>query len=247
MSFLLDALRKSEGRKAAGRVPTIHDAEVAAQQTRPRAARPWLPFLVVALVAALGWRFFWVPREANLAVQGETGPRLQDAKSAVSEPSQAPVPPASPSPRAGIEAGSERTPVERFEESGQAVADGAVSVVEEPEAPDDATRPEAPATAGAGSAGPEEAHGAEVDGIDYRAPTMSEIGYWSLPRAVREEIPPPRITVLVFAERPADRFVLMNGRRLQEGDEASPGLVLEEIRREGALFSYRLYRFLVTQ
>ena len=56
-----------------------------------------------------------------------------------------------------------------------------------------------------------------------------------------------KVSVLVYAERPEDRFILMNGRRYIEGDEPRPGLVLEEIGREGAVFTFQLYRFLVTQ
>ena len=39
----------------------------------------------------------------------------------------------------------------------------------------------------------------------------------------------------------------MNGARLTEGETTSFGLVLEEIRREGAVFSYRMYHFLVSR
>jgi len=58
-------------------------------------------------------------------------------------------------------------------------------------------------------------------------------------------VPEIKFSVLVFAADPADRFVLINGQRLAEGDSAQPGLVVEEIQRGGVLFSYRLYRFLV--
>ncbi len=68
-----------------------------------------------------------------------------------------------------------------------------------------------------------------------------------MPDAIRGELPEFRISVLVYAERPEDRFLLVNGRRLVEGDSLSPGLVAEEIRREGVVFSYRLYRFLVSR
>jgi hypothetical protein len=58
-------------------------------------------------------------------------------------------------------------------------------------------------------------------------------------------MPEFKITVLVFAESAEDRFLLMNGERLREGDEVEGGVVLEEIRRDGAVFSYRQTRFLV--
>lgn len=69
--------------------------------------------------------------------------------------------------------------------------------------------------------------------------------YWQLPQSWREGMPEFRITVLVYAEAAEDRFLLMNGERLHEGDEVEGGVVLEEIRRDGAVFSYRQTRFLV--
>ena len=71
------------------------------------------------------------------------------------------------------------------------------------------------------------------------------ISYWALPQGIRDSLPELRITVLVYSERPQDRFVLVSGQRLVEKDQYQEGIVLEEIRREGAVFLYRNYRFLV--
>ena len=58
-------------------------------------------------------------------------------------------------------------------------------------------------------------------------------------------MPEIKFSVLVFASDPADRFVLINGQRFGEGDSVQSGLMVKEIRREGVVFSYRLYQFLV--
>ena len=71
------------------------------------------------------------------------------------------------------------------------------------------------------------------------------VGYWELPDAIRADIPEIKFSVLVYAGEPADRFVLINGQRLAEGDSIQQGLVVEEIRRDGVVFSFRLYQFLV--
>jgi hypothetical protein len=77
-------------------------------------------------------------------------------------------------------------------------------------------------------------------------PVASEpISFWQVPQALRDGLPEIRITVLVYAEAVEDRFVLINGQRLVEKEELAPGVVLDEIRRDGAVFSYRKYRFLV--
>ena len=71
------------------------------------------------------------------------------------------------------------------------------------------------------------------------------ISYWELPDAVRSDVPEIKFSVLVYATDPADRFVLINGQRLGQGDSIQPGLEVREIRRDGVVFSYRLYQFLV--
>jgi general secretion pathway protein B len=78
-----------------------------------------------------------------------------------------------------------------------------------------------------------------------REAASAPITFWELPQGVRDSMPELRITVLVYAERPEDRFLLMGGQRMVEKDEFEGGVVLEEIRRDGAVFLYRNYRFLV--
>lgn len=79
----------------------------------------------------------------------------------------------------------------------------------------------------------------------YNPGEPEPLGYWDLPDAVRADVPEIKFSVLVYATDPAQRFVLINGQRLTEGDSVKSGLVVEEIQRDGVLFSYRLYRFLV--
>jgi hypothetical protein len=64
-----------------------------------------------------------------------------------------------------------------------------------------------------------------------------------MPQSLREGLPELRIRVLVYADRSEDRFLLLNDTRLLEGEELEPGLRLEEIQRDRAIFSYRNYRF----
>jgi hypothetical protein len=92
---------------------------------------------------------------------------------------------------------------------------------------------------------PDEDEDKEVATRRVRPHIAEPISYWELPQGVRDGMPEIRITVLVFAEDPEDRFLLSNGQRFEEKDEVDSGLVLDEIRRDGAVFKYRKYRFLV--
>ena len=95
-------------------------------------------------------------------------------------------------------------------------------------------------------AGEEEDTDEAKDAGGAMEPHIAEpISYWELPQGVRDNMPEIRITVLVFAVEPENRFLLANGERYMEKDELDSGLVLDEIRRDGAVFKYRKYRFIL--
>jgi hypothetical protein len=49
----------------------------------------------------------------------------------------------------------------------------------------------------------------------------------------------------VFADRPGDRFVMVNMHRLGEGDALPNGVQVEAIRPDGVVMTYRGTRFLL--
>ena len=53
--------------------------------------------------------------------------------------------------------------------------------------------------------------------------------------ATRERLPPLKVSMHVFADAPAARFVLIDGRRLAEGDRVAHGITVDEIRRDGTV------------
>jgi len=116
------------------------------------------------------------------------------------------------------------------------------------ETPSLATRSAQSDSAGQAAADPADRQPAgEASGANAAADprATAPISFWELPQSVRDALPELRITVLVYAEDPENRFVLIEGQRVVEKDTLSDGVVLEEIRRDGAVFEYRNYRFLV--
>jgi general secretion pathway protein B len=78
------------------------------------------------------------------------------------------------------------------------------------------------------------------------APHEAEpISFWQMPQSLRDGMPEFKISVLVYAENPQDRFLLINGQRLKEKEELDSGVVLDEIRPDRAVFHYRKYKFYV--
>jgi general secretion pathway protein B len=71
-------------------------------------------------------------------------------------------------------------------------------------------------------------------------PTLREID-----AALRADLPPLRASMHVYDSDPARRFVLIDGRRVQEGDVLGESLFLIEIRRDGSVLEFRGRRFLL--
>jgi hypothetical protein len=160
---------------------------------------------------------------------------------AVTSPATAPQKPlAQPSAQQ-----SRRTPVETYNPpaANQSASNSAQAktVAKRPAAPAKSTTRK-PATSARAAAKP--APGTRTP--QASKPHIPEpIGYWELPDAVRANVPEIKFSVLVYDEDPEGRFVLINGQRLGEGDELQQGLAVGEIRRDGVVFTYRLYRFFV--
>lgn len=271
MSILLDALKRSESQRELGTVPTLQTSiESSAGATRQMPG--WLPALMslatAGLISWMGLAQFSLPEDwtetrltAAAGKSSSAATESRAADSATDQPALAgksilPQLPesAAANPQPAATAGADM--VQR--RLGREVRDYAAqeptvsSSVQPAETPAEPTRENAlrqPELARVELAreDPPLIAGKQPEGSD---PTQSQqpyepeiINYWQVPEKMREGLPDLRISVLVYAELPENRFVLMNGERLREGQELPNGLLLEEIRRDRAIFNYRNYRF----
>lgn len=259
MSILLEALRKSEKNQHLREAPSIHTES----QSDPVSESLPMGLLVVLLVAALfvsGW-FVWNQYKPP------AGTYQPPVTLAVDQVSVAPEPVAAdqnggevvaPGPKVSVSAGQKRTPMESYEP--EVVSDGLSKTGSQAPTAEDTNTSTGQETNNSQltfkpttNRGPKQtrskpAASDEPVGVapkKYHPGEPEPIGYWDLPDSVRSDIPEIKFSVLVYAANPADRFVLINGQRLGEGDTAQPGLEVREIRRDGVIFSYRLYQFLV--
>lgn len=252
MSILLDALKKSEEQRQLGKTPDIHDTVDHKPAGERRPAQLWLPLvMIVVAVVAMSWFGLKQYRKPEMElVSGE--PAI----------SQRQVPEASVQPEQTTPGSTPRTPVESF----NAPAEQAAAVKNGSDAQDEQRRqelaqsfnqfsepePEAAETelAEADPAVQKEAVPATTVERQSTEPTPVQphesgpLSYWELPQNIRDSLPEFHITVMVYAEKPENRFLLINGQRMVEKDNLN-GVVLEEIQRHGAVFRYRNYRFLV--
>lgn len=249
MSILLEALRKSEKIQAPVEPPTIHTEQQISVAAEPIRKGPLAGLLLLAflLVAWIVWRQYEAPVEADqppLVVPAKQEGTIQTP---VSSRQANDVAPGSTKSSKTVST-SRRTPVESYQPQTPATSKPVTSGSSVPGSSVPGSSTASPDTTGTAStklqAPP--ATGANRRAVSRPAKQQPQpISYWELPDAVRADVPVMKFSVLVYASDPAARFVLVNGQRLVEGDSYQQGLVVDEIRRDGVVFSYRLYRFLI--
>jgi len=81
---------------------------------------------------------------------------------------------------------------------------------------------------------------AEADDNDELLPSINQINLTGA-----QALPEMHLDVHVYATKPADRFVYINMRKYREGNTLQEGPVLERIRRDGVVLNYQGVRFVL--
>jgi general secretion pathway protein B len=228
MSFILDALKKSESDRQRQNGPALFEVRVAPPRTR---LPLWAIAIALLLVFNLGVVMWMLLRH-----QGHPSTPLAAATAAPG-----------PGPSA---AATSTPPVPVVAASAPAAAGAAPPVVTaEPSATS-----AAPATAAAPNA---ETPNAE-DSAAAAEPTAPGLGshvrrgtasgvplYQDLTTTPGNQLPQLRLDLHVFAARPEDRFVMINMHKLREGDMLPEGVHVDSITPEGAVLTFNGTKFLL--
>ena len=218
MSYILDALRKADAERDRGNVPGIHAQPSfggAAPAGTQPATRPWLWLAAGALAALLAGALAWYVMSPSRGAA--EAPRPTPIAVAPSPaPAPAPAPIVAPVPVAA--------PVE------------AAKPKSEP-APT-ARKPKPAAPAASAGAGP--AAGTQPAASGEKVYALSE-----LPDDIRRQLPTINVGGSMYATKPADRILIVNGQVLHEGDRIAPDLVLQQIRVKGALLNFKGYPYTI--
>jgi len=258
MSILMEALKKSEAQRQLGRAPTLDSPEV--NGLSAGGERIWIPAVMLLLtLVIIGWigsaQFKrptgMIPESAAPTVVSEKDTIVNMPVTEGSEHSErsakTPVMDYT-TPAEEAVAARERRGVSRGAGARRLTGAGESST------PASETTVPAPTTGEALADVSENIPDAETSNKDAVAnrshktdrlePYVADsISYWQVPQSIRGELPELHISVLVYAEDPEDRFLLLNGQRVHEKQELENGMVLEEIQRDRAIFNYRNYRF----
>ena len=259
MSFILDALKKSESDRQRQSGPSLFEVKVAP----PRRTLPVWAVVVAALllinVVVISWMLLRHPATQQPASPQDTAaarttapPGAPAATPAMPTASTAPPLAAPPVQQTARPPGETQPPAAAALSTAPPAAaplTAAAPTTAPPAAPRGTATP-AGAEQGAGQA---TAGGAADDPSDtapaVEPPANAGSGSGDLPLYQQivgsAGLPDLHLDLHVFAARPQDRFVMVNMHRLGEGDSLPNGVQVQAIRPDGVVLSYHGRRFLL--
>jgi general secretion pathway protein B len=243
MSFILDALKKSETDRQRQSAPALFEVKVAAPQRRFPVWAIGLAVLLGINVLVLGWLVLRRPADSSVAA-APTAPAASTQAPAAATPSPAPggevTVPATVTFQVNVPANSLGAPVNPTSpEPGVVAPSSAPPLAEEPllsgrqtpVPPDYDSRDYQPAITA------EQAGATAAVRRAGGVPTRDEV----LARGT--QLPDLRMYLHVYDADPAKRFVFINMRKLREGEALPEGVRVEEITPSGAKLSYQGSQF----
>ena len=254
MSFILDALKKSETDRQRQSGPALFEVKVAPPRTR---LPLWALAIAALLVVNIGIVAWIVLRHPEHAAAGPdpASPPVTATTPPVAPPPVLPVSAANvPSSALGASAATAAPPAPSQASAATTAATAPPAASTEPQASAPATAaPAAAVASGAGGAGaaanPEDYAPAEEPasagiGSHVRRGTAAGVPLYQ-EAAATTQLPQLRLDLHVFATAPQDRFVMINMHKLREGDSLPEGVHVDSITPDGAVLSYKGSRFLL--
>lgn len=214
MSLILDALKKSEQERRRDKGP---DLQTIHQPTTTRAPQRsnglwWGAALVVVNVAVLA--YWWQQRSA--------APTAIAAAPLATAPAAAPAPQVAAVPAAQAPAPTQVPPAAQQQPA--AIAPTAAATQVQPEYTN--------IVPGGGAAG-----AATTAADSQRIEEVDELS-----EDIRNNLPAMTFSFHVFSTNPQQRTIIINNRRMREGEEISAGLLLQQITEDGVILLFAQHR-----
>jgi len=247
MSFILDALRKSDQTRQTTVLPAAPsgtlgsstmsiDSSFIAPEMQTSFRWQW-PVVIVLLVSLLGW---WQlgslngsPKQ-NPATPLPTQSQVIASTPSVIQPSITRATSAPPTP-----ASASTKPTPRIKQlDGSSATPSAPSTPQHTTTAPHAASPRSPST-------PHSSHPSHPSTHELPLPSTSNVTETEneLPPNLLAELPKISVAAHSYSQKPKASFIFANDRMLHEGESLSPGLRLERITSDGMILDYKGYRF----
>ena len=212
MSLILDALKKSEQQRQREKAPGLQSIHQPAAIVAKKSAQPWWWLAAIVIVCNVAFFGYWFWRQPIGAVAVAPAAVSQNNSSAAT-------------------VSTATQPTEQVDRSSPAQG------IEPQQTQAEFTRiSPRHALAQAPTQIPAQSQSVPTD----TAQRIEEIS--ELPDSVRNNLPAMTFSFHVYSETPEQRTIIINDRRVREGDEISAGLKLQSITQDGVILLFEQHR-----
>lgn len=220
MSYILDALKKSEQERQRGSVPDLLTVQAEIVQS-PRRSFPWAYLIAAAVLLNAGIAVWWLlPAPAGRPEVPAAAPVQQQASGLKEE--------------------------RQLKAAEQPLPEGETKQPKKEAAPHQADRTALPSNP---APEPTKAERPAVSSEPVSIPPADPGRIYNLkelPAALQKGLPKFGLSAFMYASDPALRMVRINDQMMREGQELSPGLRLQEITAEGVVMTSQGYQFFIS-
>lgn len=223
MSYILDALKKSEQERGHGHIPDVQTVHSSSLNYRNDKKAYWPYILIVAVILnllAISYFIFNKEKPVETPVTTEVNTAIKQAAT-----------------ENGITADKTDTPAD----ASSAVNNIVNLEITEPLPGTATVTTNSPAKPASKETQPERKSVAENTRSNRSEKNSSTdiIDFHELPESIKQQLPAIIISAHVYSSNPLQRSIVINNNFMEEGEYVLDGLILHEITTNGAVFNYQ--------
>jgi len=259
MSYILDALKKSERERKKGEVPNLNSFDNSPPPPRSTKRSVILLLLAILIVSIAGINLWVLFRQSPDTTAQDEPVAVTASQEMADSAGDADIPEPVDQPAMNTDQATKTPETEAREPTAPNVTEkmtAAITGAEQAIPATEVLQPEKPAiettVASDEQGGDEPVEATEGSDLEFAGQPFDEAGeddkkitiaYADLPNNIRDAMPELSIAAHYYSANPKARMASINGRIMRQGQKLEKGLVLEEINEDGVIFSFNKYRF----
>ncbi len=213
MSYILDALKKSEQERGHGNIPDVQTVHSSSLNYRTEKKAYWPYILIAAVILNLLAIIYFIVDKQAVENTKATAPQTSIATQTEVAPEK-------------TETITQAVIATRSESQNSAIEKPKAKTIKTEIQPAEKPEPVAIKT--------------EEPAIKQQTKILE---FYELPESIKQDLPSIIISAHVYSTNPMQRSIVINNNFLEEGEYVLDGLTLHEITPDGAIFDYKDIRF----
>jgi general secretion pathway protein B len=218
MSYILDALKKSEQERGQGRVPDVQTVHSSGINYRKAKKAYWPYVLIAAVLLNFAAITYFIINKDKPQTKTPTADNAEQVIVGESVPPSVPKVAAQIEKATGISSKNDSRHLASKKESAADIIDHEIEAAKE-------------------------SHPVIIEKEKTAKPATGlndeVINYHELPASIQQQLPTITISAHVYSSNPLQRSIVINNNFMEEGEYLIDGLILYEITPDGAIFDYQ--------